>query len=138
MDKIRLAVIDNHDLFREGILLVLRQLENIEVVCEARGGLDFLQALRNITVDVALIDIEIPELSCAQTVIRALQIKPGLRIIALTLFFESGQLEQMIHAGAHGFILKKSSKSQLREAISAVLEGDFYISRDILKSIDYQ
>jgi DNA-binding NarL/FixJ family response regulator len=138
MEKIRLAVIDNHDLFREGILLVLQQLENLVVVNEARSGSEFLHTLTRTSVDVALMDIEMPGLSGEQTTIFTLQVRPGLKIIALSMFLESGQLEQMIRAGVHGFIRKKSSKAQLLEAINTVLQGDFHISPDILKSLDYQ
>ena len=136
MNKIRIAVVDDHRLFREGIILVLDQLENIEVVFDAGSGSEFLQHLSQISIDLVLMDIEMPELSGIQTTIRALQVKPDLHVIALTMFSDTGHYEQMIHAGAHGFILKKSSKFELLEAISTVNQGGSYLSPEIVKKIN--
>ena len=138
MNEIRMAVIDDHDLFREGIKLVLGQIDGLEVVYDTSNGNQFVEVLGRIPVDIALMDIEMPELSGVQTTIRALQAKPDLKIIALTMFSDTGHYSQMINAGVKGFILKKSGKLELQEAITTVYQGGNYFSQDILKKLAWQ
>jgi DNA-binding NarL/FixJ family response regulator len=138
MDKIQMAVIDDHDLFREGIKLVLGQIDGLEVVYDTSNGQDFVEVLDMVPVDIALMDIEMPSLNGVQTTIRALQAKPDLKIIVLTMFPDTGHYSQMIHAGTKGFILKKSNKHELQEAITTVYAGGRYFSQDILKKLSWQ
>ena len=138
MNAIRMAVIDDHDLFREGIKLVLGQIDGLAVVYDTSNGNQFVEVLERIPVDIALMDIEMPEINGVHTTIRALQAKPDLKIIALTMFSDSGHYSQMIRAGVKGFILKKSGKMELQEAITTVYEGGNYFSQDILKKLDWQ
>jgi DNA-binding NarL/FixJ family response regulator len=137
MDTIRLAIIDDHDLFREGIKLVLGQVNGLEVVYDTSDGNLFVDILGTIPVDIALMDIEMPFINGIQTTIKALLARPDLKIIALTMFSDTGHYSQMIHAGAKGFILKKSGKSELQEAIQAVYQGGNYFSPEILKKLTY-
>jgi len=137
MDTIRLAVIDDHDLFREGIKLVLGQVDGLELVYDTSDGNLFVDILETIPVDIALMDIEMPLINGIQTTIKALLARPDLKIIALTMFSDTGHYSQMIHAGAKGFILKKSGKSELQEAILTVYQGGNYFSPEILKKLTY-
>ncbi|MFH0761042.1 MAG: response regulator transcription factor [Bacteroidota bacterium] len=137
METIRMAVIDDHDLFREGIKLVLGQIDGLDVVYDTSNGNRFVDILGTIPVDIALMDIEMPLINGIQTTIKALLAKPDLKILALTMFSDTGHYSQMIHAGAKGFILKKSGKSELQEAITAVYQGGNYFSPDILKKLTY-
>ena len=138
MNEIRLAVIDDHDLFREGIKLVLGQIEGLNVVYDTADGNQFVETLGKIPVDIALMDIEMPALNGAQTTIKALQVKPDLKVIALTMFSDTGHYSQMIHAGVKGFILKKSGKLELQLAITNVHQGYNYFSQDIVKKLAFQ
>lgn len=138
MEPILLAVVDDHDLFREGIKLVLGQMEGIELVYDTPDGNRFVETLGLTRIDMVLMDIEMPIINGIQTTIRALQAQPDLKVIALTMFSDTGHYTQMIHAGAHGFILKKSGKQELSEAIAIVNQGCDYFSPEILKKLDYQ
>ena len=102
METIRIAIIDDHDLFREGIILVLSQIVGFEVVFNTSDGNCFVEALAGTAIDVALVDIEMPALSGALTIQRALEVKPELKVIALTMFSDTGHYTQMIQAGARG------------------------------------
>jgi len=138
MEKIRLAIIDDHNLFREGILLVLNQIDGIEVVYDTSDGNRFVEALHQTEVDVALMDIEMPAIGGALTTERALKAKPELKVIALTMFSDSGQYTQMIQAGAKGFILKKANKFELEQAIREVQMGGTYFSQEILQKLAFR
>ena len=138
MDEIQIAVIDDHDLFREGIKLVLNQIEGFNVVFDASDGNKFVESLNQIRVDIALMDIEMPGINGIQTTLNALKVKPELKVIALTMFSDTGHYTQMIQAGVKGFLLKKTNKYELQQAITTVYQGGSYFSQDILKKLAYQ
>jgi len=137
MDQIQIAVIDDHDLFREGLTLVLNQIEGFTVVFDTSNGNKFVESLNQIQVDIALMDIEMPAINGIQTTINALKAQPGLMVIALTMFSDTGHYTQMIQAGVKGFLLKKTNKFELQQAITTVYQGGSYFSQDILKKLAY-
>lgn len=138
MEKIRIAIIDDHDLFREGITLVLSQIEGFDVVFSTSDGNRFVEELSRTEVDVALMDMEMPLLSGALTTEKALALKPELKVIALTMFSDAGHYTQMIQAGARGFILKKSNKFELEQAILTIHRGGTCFSQEILQKLAFR
>jgi DNA-binding NarL/FixJ family response regulator len=138
MEKIRIAIIDDHDLFREGIALVLSQIDGFEVVFSTPDGNCFIGELASTDVDVALMDIDMPALSGALTTEKALDVKPGLKVIALSMFSDTGHYTQMIQAGVKGFILKKANKFELEQAILAVHRGGTCFSQEILQKLAFR
>jgi DNA-binding NarL/FixJ family response regulator len=138
MDEIQIAVIDDHDLFREGIKLVLNQIEGFNVVFDASDGNKFVESLNHVRVDITLMDIEMPGINGIQTTLNALKVKPELKVIALTMFSDTGHYTQMIQAGVKGFLLKKTNKYELQQAITTVYQGGSYFSQEILKKLAYQ
>jgi DNA-binding NarL/FixJ family response regulator len=138
MAEIQIAVIDDHDLFREGIKLVLNQVEGFHVIYDTSNGNQFVEMLDRIKIDIALMDIEMPVINGIQTTIKALQLKPDLKVIALTMFSDTGHYMKMIQAGVKGFILKKANKFELEQAILAVHQGGNYFSQDIIRKLAFQ
>lgn len=138
MEKIRIAIIDDHDLFREGVILVLNQIDGFEVVYDTSDGNRFVEALAQSAIDVALMDIEMPVISGSLATENALKVKPGLRVIALTMFSDTGHYTQMIQAGVKGFILKKVNKFELEQAIRTVHSGGTYFSQEILQKLAFR
>ena len=138
MDEINIVIIDDHDLFREGIKLVLNQIEGFNVIFDTSNGYRFVEALNQIKVDIVLMDIEMPAINGIHVTINALKVNPELKVIALTMFSDSGHYTQMIKAGVKGFILKKTNKYELQQAITTVHKGGNYFSQEILKKLAYQ
>ncbi|HPS62316.1 MAG TPA: response regulator transcription factor, partial [Bacteroidales bacterium] len=138
MDRIRIAIIDDHDLFRDGLSLVLNQIEHFEVVLNTSDGNRFIESLADTPVDIALMDIEMPAIGGAQTTEKALAISPGLKVIALTMFSDTGHYTRMIQAGVKGFVLKKANKFELELAIGAVYQGGSYFSQEILQKLAFR
>jgi DNA-binding NarL/FixJ family response regulator len=138
MSGIRIAIVDDHDLFREGIKLVLNQIEEFNVVFDTSDGNRFVEALDNIQFDIVLMDIEMPAINGIQTTHLSLNAKPDLKIIALTMFSDTGHYTQMIQAGVRGFILKKANKFELQQAITTVYQGGNYFSQEIMRKLAYQ
>jgi two-component system, NarL family, response regulator LiaR len=138
MSEIKIAVIDDHDLFREGIKLVLSQVEGFNVVFDTSNGNLFVDQLPDIQLDVVLMDIEMPVINGVQVTEKALKVRPDLKIIALSMFSDTGHYTQMINAGVKGFVLKKANKQELEQAIRTVHEGCNYFSQEILQKLASQ
>jgi DNA-binding NarL/FixJ family response regulator len=134
---INIALIDDHDLFREGIKLVLNQIEGFDVIFDASDGKEFLRFLENTVPDIVLMDISMPGISGVETTESALRLHPGLKVIALTMFSDTLHYTRMIDAGAKGFLLKKSNKFELQQAITAVFNGGNYFSQEILQKLAF-
>ncbi|NVO04230.1 MAG: response regulator transcription factor [Bacteroidetes bacterium] len=135
---IKIAIIDDHDLFREGLKLVLQQIEGFEVIFENSSGILFLEFLEHTIPDVVLMDINMPVIDGIETTQKAIACFPDLKVIALTMFSDTTNYIQMIGAGVKGFVLKKSNKFELQQAISNVFEGSNYFSQEILQKLSFQ
>jgi len=138
MKNIRIAVVDDHDLFREGLKLVLNQIDGFRVVLDSPDGFQFLQMLESVEPDIVLMDIEMPRINGIETTNQALRAKPDLKIIALTMFSDTGHYSQMITAGVKGFIIKKANKFELEQAIQVVYQGGNYFSQETLQKLAFQ
>ena len=138
MKQIKIAIIDDHDLFREGIKLVMGQIENFEVVFDSSSGILFLEFLQNSLPDVVLMDINMPVIDGFDTTKKAIELHPNLNVIALTMFSDATHYTRMINAGVKGFILKKSNKFELEQAVNTVYSGGNYFSQEILQKMAFQ
>lgn len=134
-NKLKIAIVDDHEMFRSGVKLILAQKDHWQVVIEAVNGEDFLQQLNSIIPDIVLLDISMPELNGYDTAIKALGKHPELKIIVLTMLNEEQYYVKMIEAGVKAFILKKSGASELFKAIEEVANGNSYFAQELLKDI---
>ncbi|NOQ26460.1 MAG: response regulator [Bacteroidales bacterium] len=137
-EKLKIAIVDDHEMFRSGIKMILSQKEDWEVVIEAVNGLSFLKKLEYILPDVILMDISMPELNGYDTTVSALQKYPDLKIIILTMFNEEHYYLKMIEAGVKGFIQKATGVNELFRSIEEVAKGNNYFAQDLLKSIVFK
>ena len=132
MEKTRIIIADDHQLFRNGLKMLLESIPGFEIAGEASNGEEFLQVLRISPADVALMDISMPEMDGIEATKRGLKIDPSISIIALSMFGEEEYYYKMVDAGAKGFILKDSDISEVREAIQTVRRGGSYFSQELL------
>ncbi len=135
MKKIKIYLVDDHALFREGLKFLLSGLDFIEEIFEAENGEQFISGLKANPADIALMDIEMPVMNGTEAARRALENFPELKIIALSMYSEENYYASMINAGASGFLLKNSKFSEVKKAISDVWEGRSYFSPEIVKSV---
>jgi DNA-binding NarL/FixJ family response regulator len=137
--KINIVLVDDHDLFREGLKFLLAQIESLSVVGEASTGKEFLELLNTIEMpDVVLLDINMPEMNGIEACRLATQKYTDLRIIALTMSDGQEYYFKMIQAGARGFVLKTAGKNTLEQAIREVLSGGSFFPEDILRKIIFK
>jgi DNA-binding NarL/FixJ family response regulator len=135
MDKIVVYLVDDHQLFREGLRLLLGNIPLIGEILEASDGQQFLDSEDMSRADIVFMDIEMPELNGIETMVKALEKCPGMNIIALSMYGEEEYYTKMIQAGAKGFILKNSGFQEVEEAIHHVLSGRNYFSQEILSGL---
>lgn len=131
-NKIKVLVVDDHELFRKGVIMVLTKMDNVEVIGEAKNGKEFLAMLNSHKPDIVFIDIKMPLMNGIEATTEAVKRFPFLKIIALSMFGEEEYLHKMINAGAKGFLLKNSSISEIERALRLVSEGKNCYSDDLL------
>jgi len=134
-DSIYVSIVDDHELFRDGLKLVLEQVNPDYKISEASNGQEFLSSLTMQVPDIVLMDINMPVLNGRETTRRALEMYPDLKIIAVTMYGEENFYMQMIEAGVKGIILKKSGKYELEQAIHEVLDGGNFFSQEIMRKM---
>lgn len=132
MDKIRIIITDDHQLFRNGLKILLNAFPEFEVTGEASNGEEFLRILKDTPVDVVLMDINMPEMDGIEATRKGLKLNPGVDIIALSMYGEEEYYYKMVDAGAKGFLLKDSDISEVKEAILTIRKGGSYFSQELL------
>ncbi len=131
----RIALVDDHSLFRNGLKSILERYAKCHVVAEAADGEEFLEMVDTLKADVVFMDFAMPGLDGAQTTERALARRPDLKIITLSMFGDENYYSRMVEAGACGFLLKDSDISDVVEAIETVTAGGSYFSPSLLSSL---
>jgi len=132
MDKIRIALADDHQLFRNGLKILLGAYDAFDVVAEASNGAELLKILETCSADIVLMDISMPEMDGAEATSQLTRRAPETKVIALSMYGEEEYYYRMVDAGAKGFILKDSDISDVHDAIIAVHRGGNYFSQELL------
>lgn len=131
----KIYIVDDHELFREGVKLMLEKFKHIQVIGESPTGEQFLDALSHAKPDIVLMDIDLPGISGETTCKRALAREPDMNIIAVSNHSEEKYYYQMLEAGARGYVAKQLSVGELLTAIEHVAHGEYYFSDKVLKEI---
>ncbi|HUF31581.1 MAG TPA: response regulator transcription factor [Acidimicrobiales bacterium] len=128
VDPIRVLIVDDHALFRRGLIQVLLGEEGIEVVGESEDGEDALVKAADLAPDVVLMDVRMPRVSGIEATARLSELMPAVRILMLTVSDEEDDLYEAIKAGAAGYLLKEISIEEVADAVRAVMQGQTLIS----------
>lgn len=129
--KIKVLIVDDHQLFREGIVTLLFSAENIEVIAQAEDGLDAIEKAKHFKPDVILLDITMPRMNGMEATKKLKALIPGIKIISLSMHSEKEYVKGVLDAGADGYLLKNCTYRQLTDAIQSVYDGKKYLSEDI-------
>jgi len=135
MEQYSVILVDDHKLFREGLKLLLENLDYIKNVDAAGNGKEFLELIEKYQPDIVFMDIEMPEMDGITATQQALKLFPDLNIIALSMYGDENYYSKMINAGAKGFILKNSGIRDVETAIHNVVSGNNYFSQEILNRL---
>lgn len=132
---IKIIIVDDHALFRQGIRSLIEN-ENIgEVIAEANNGQVFIDLLNTHQPDLVMMDIEMPVMKGYEAIKLAKIIQPDIRILVLTMLSEKAKFHEMINAGAMGYLLKSAGKEELEKAIKVVMKGELYLSNELIRQI---
>lgn len=132
MTKINIAVVDDHQVLRKGLIAQLNEFNHVKVVGEANNGKEYLAIHKDIHPDIVFMDIKMPELNGIETTKAIKEIDPVVRVIALSSCDDENYLQEMLDAGASGFLLKNMHKEDLLKAIETVMKGNHYFSDELV------
>lgn len=131
MNKIKLLLVDDHQIMIDGLLAILQKELEIEVLGVALNGIKALELLRTQQVDIVLTDISMPDMS---GVVLTKQVKkefPHIHVIALSMFNDRHHIDQMLEAGISGYLLKNTGNEELMTAIKKVYTGGVYYCAEV-------
>jgi len=135
-DIVKILIVDDHRLIINGIRTMLEDVDDIEIVAEASNGDDAILRVReHPEIQVVLMDVKMPKKDGVEATRELMQEHTKLKIMALTMFEEDKYVSSMLQAGAIGYVLKHTSKSELIAAIRKVNEGEPYFSHDIARLV---
>lgn len=130
MGTIRIAIVDDSDEFRKAVRFFLEQIPDFSIVGEARNGNDFIKLSQEISIDIALVDIKMPEMDGITATYQIAKVHyPYLKIIALSMHNDFENLKAMIEAGAMGYINKDDVFLHLEKAIRSVIKNKHYYGK---------
>ena len=127
MTRLRVVLADDHPIVLAGIRALLGETSDLEVVGHAANGQAALELIVATAPDVAVVDISMPGLSGIELARRVAQDCPAVRLLALTVHEDQAYLQQMLAAGACGYLLKRSAAEELARAIRAVAAGGLFL-----------
>jgi NarL family two-component system response regulator LiaR len=135
MKPIRILVVDDESVVRDGVVAILSFQTDMKVVGEAEDGMKALELAKQTKPDVVLLDMHMPKLNGLEAIPKLKEISPKSRILVLTSFAESDRVYQTIKAGALGFLLKDATRVQLLQAIRDVANGQASIQPSIAMKV---
>jgi len=129
MDRIRILIADDHKMIRDGIKSMLDTNADVDVVAEADTGKKVLELCRSMSIDLIIMDINMPEYNGIEVTEILKKELPDIKVLALTMMDQDQHIRRMVEAGAYGYILKSSGSEELVEAIQAVMNGEHYFGK---------
>lgn len=128
MQKIKVLIVDDHTLVRDGIRALLALVADVRVVGEAANGKEALEKVKKLAPDVVLMDLAMPIMSGLESTRRIRKKFPGTKVLALTQYEDREYIIPTIEAGARGFVSKTAAFAELASAIQAVYQGGSFLS----------
>ncbi|MCA0228928.1 MAG: response regulator transcription factor [Bacteroidetes bacterium] len=132
---IQVFIVDDHPLITEGLKSLLNDCEDIRVVGTASNAIDALDALKNQPVDIAFLDINLPEISGVELCKKIKDKLPHIKCVALTTSNERSHVSRMMQNGAMGYLIKSSPKDELVKAIRQVHSGGYYMNVNVQETM---
>lgn len=135
MKKISVLLADDHRILREGIRSLLEKAPDIEVVGEASEGGEAVAKAQQLSPDVVLMDITMPGMNGLEATRQIKALKPGIKVLILTMHESNQYISQFLRSGASGYVLKDTAASELVGALRAVSQGDAFLYPSIARKL---
>jgi len=123
---IKVIIADDHEIFRDGLKLMLQKQPDIQLLAEAEDGKELIEKTEQLKPDVVITDVKMPRMDGASATRYLTEHHPDIGIIALTMFDEEEQIIEMLESGAKGYLLKNADKNEIKEAIQSVYDQTPY------------
>ena len=133
---ITVLLVDDHTIVREGLRMVLEVEKDIQVIAEARSGREAVELVKKFQPDVVVMDIAMPLLNGFEATRQILKLFPAIKVLILSAYNDDEYIDQMIAAGAAGYLIKQSSAQVLSKAIREVKNGNVFFGSDIAKRLE--
>jgi len=125
---IRVAIADDHALFRAGVKTAMAVKKDIELIAEADNGMQLLNLLKHIDVDVILLDIQMPIMDGIQTLPEIRKLKPDAKVIILSMHNDHSMISKLMEIGANSYLTKNSDSETIYQAIKTCYEQEFFFN----------
>jgi DNA-binding NarL/FixJ family response regulator len=130
--KNKIIIADDHSLFRQGLKLILEDIENVEVVADVANGKELVEITGMLQPDLIIMDINMPLINGIEASRLLLHENPDLKILVISMYGEEQYYNSVIENGVKGFILKDAENTELRAAVNLILNGKTYFSQELL------
>lgn len=135
MNEIKILLVDDHEIVRDGLKSVISSETGLKVIGEASNGDEAIEKCSELEPDLIIMDINMPEKNGIQAATEIKKLNPNIRILALTMSDNELHIKRMIQAGASGYILKDSGVSEFRKAIRELMADRHYFSNEAAQSV---
>jgi DNA-binding NarL/FixJ family response regulator len=130
--KYRVIIADDHTLFRQGLKLILEDIENVEVIADVANGKELIETVLLLQPDLIIMDINMPLVNGIEASRLLLQQNPAIKILVVSMYSDEQYYNSVIENGVKGFILKDAENNELKTAVNVILNGKTYFSQDLL------
>jgi two-component system nitrate/nitrite response regulator NarL len=134
-EKSKLMLVDDHPLFRRGLVSLLSYDERFDVVCEAGDVIEALQLAKSTSVDLILLDNHLPGVRGVDAIASFKELDPELKVVMMTVSDDEDDLAKALKSGAEGYLLKTADSEQLGDTLSRVMAGESVISPQMMNKL---
>jgi DNA-binding NarL/FixJ family response regulator len=129
--KIKILLVDDHKILRDGICALLKRYDDMEVVGEAPDGKTAIRLVNELAPDIVIMDISMPDINGIDATRKILADNQNVKVIALTMHYDRQFVSEIFKAGASGYLMKESAFNELEHAVRIVMDGNTYINPQI-------
>jgi DNA-binding NarL/FixJ family response regulator len=133
----RVLLVEDHPMFRDGLARMLESVEDVEIVAEAGTGEEAVQLAEQLKPTIVLMDLNLPKMSGIEATKRIIQKQPNIGILILTMYDDDSSVFAAMRAGARGYLLKEANRNEIIRAIQAVGDGEAIFSPSIARRMMY-
>jgi DNA-binding NarL/FixJ family response regulator len=134
-NRFKIIIADDHTLFRQGLKMILEDLENIDVVADVANGKELLEITAMLKPDLVIMDINMPFVNGIDASRILLQENADLKILVISMYSDEQYYNSVIENGVRGFILKDAENAELKAAVNLILNGKTYFSQELLLNL---